>query len=294
MFKLSRASIEAGLDAFCQLWNDASLPGRLSRPSAGSWWPYVLTYELVDVDLGLRSEGAVQIVTDIKQLYNPPATAAGMDLVALTRMSEAAALNHKNTRTSELRTADLGYRSDELWAITSERLVRCYPERDDPQEIAFFEDVISAAAILLQQRAARDSMAMWASGQRSEQYEHASVAGNDEPGTSNFPDDIRKVLAASAVIAEPSLLFIGTRNTFYGQVVSELVRLLSIEERRKSALEAVHQFAAFSETMSNYRSQEAQLSLSRAATRLAWASLLLALVALVIGALQIYLAITGT
>jgi hypothetical protein len=172
--------------------------------------------------------------------------------------------------------------------------VRCYPERGDPQEIAFFEDIVSAAAILLQQRAARDSMAMWASGQRSEQYERASTEDNDKSGIHNFADDIRKVLAASAVIAEPSLLFIGTRNTFYGQVVSELVRLLGIEERRRLALEAVQQFAAFSETISNYRSQGAQLSLSRAATKLAWASVLLAVIALIIGALQIYLAIAGS
>jgi hypothetical protein len=294
MFKLSRSSVEAGVDAFCKLWKNTNLQGQLKRPPSDSWWPYVLTYELVDVDLGLRSNGRIEVLTDIKQSYNHHASAVGMDLVALTRMSEAAALNHKNTRVSELAATDLGYRSDELWAITGERLVRCYPERGDPQEIAFFEDIVSAAAILLQQRAARDSMAMWASGQRSEQYERASTEDNDKSGIHNFADDIRKVLAASAVIAEPSLLFIGTRNTFYGQVVSELVRLLGIEERRRLALEAVQQFAAFSETISNYRSQGAQLSLSRAATKLAWASVLLAVIALIIGALQIYLAIAGS
>jgi len=99
-----------------------------------------------------------------------------MDLAALTRMSEAAATDHKNTRADELQRADLGYRSDELWAVTSERLVRCFPERDDWTEIALFEDVMIAAAVLLQQRVvARDSMALWASGQRSAQY-HGLVA----------------------------------------------------------------------------------------------------------------------
>jgi hypothetical protein len=98
-------------------------------------------------------------------------------------------------------------------------------------------------------------------------------------------------MAASAVISEPSLLLIGTRNTFYGLVVPELVRLLGVEERRRSALESVQQFAAFSETMSNYRAQEAQLSLSQAAGRLGWISVLLAVVALVIGAIQIYVAV---
>jgi hypothetical protein len=294
MFKCSRASVEGALDAFCKLWDDSSLPGHLKRPSASSLWPYVLTYELIDIDLGLRSEDTVEILADIKQLYNSPPTAAGMDLVAVTRMSEKAAINHKNTRVSELRAADLGYRSDELWALSGERLVRCFPERDEPREIAFFEDVMSAAAILLQQRAARDSIAMWASSQRYEQYKRASSTLSDKGDSLNFYDDIRKALAASGGIEEPSLLFIGTRNTFYGQVVSELVRLLGIEERRKSALEAVQQFAAFSETMSSYNLQESQLSLSRAAKRLAWASVLLAVVALVIGAVQIYLAISGS
>jgi hypothetical protein len=71
----------------------------------------------------------------------------------------------------------------------------------------------------------------------------------------------------------------------------QLVRLLGVEERRRSALESVQQFAAFSETMSNYRAQEAQLSLSQAAGRLGWISVLLAVVALVIGAIQIYVAV---
>jgi hypothetical protein len=71
----------------------------------------------------------------------------------------------------------------------------------------------------------------------------------------------------------------------------QLVRLLGVEERRRSALESVQQFAAFSETMSNYRAQEAQLSLSQAAGRLGWISVLLAVVALVIGGIQIYVAV---
>jgi hypothetical protein len=113
----------------------------------------------------------------------------------------------------------------------------------------------------------------------------------DQAGSGGFAEDIREVMAASAVISEPSLLLIGTRNTFYGLVVPELARLLGVEERRRSALESVQQFAAFSETMANYRAQEAQLSLTQAAGRLGWISVLLAVVALVIGAIQIYVAI---
>jgi hypothetical protein len=291
IFRLSRASVEAGLDAFARLWADAGLPGKLARPTATDWWPYVQIYELVDIDMGLRAgDGTVTRVDDIKRLYRPPASIPGMDLVALTRMSEAAATDHKNTRVDELQRADLGYRSDELWAVTSERLVRCFPERDDWTEIALFEDVMIAAAVLLQQRAARDSMALWASSQRSAQYHQTPAEVASQPG-SGFAEDIRKVMAASAVVSEPSLLLIGTRNTFYGLVVPELVRLLGVEERRRSALESVQQFAAFSETMSNYRAQEAQLSLSQAAGRLGWISVLLAVVALVIGAIQIYVAV---
>ena len=292
IYQLSRASVAAGLDAFTRLWADAGLPGGLRRPPDTELWPYVQIYELVDVDLGLQGgDGSVAAVEDIKKLYRPPASVPGMDLVALTRMSEAAAIDHKNTRVGELQRADLGYRSDELWAVTSERLVRCFPERDDWTEIAFFEDVMIAAAVLLQQRAARDSMALWASSQRSAQYHQTSAEVADQAGSGGFTEDIRKVMAASAVISEPSLLLIGTRNTFYGLVVPELVRLLGVEERRRSALESVQQFAAFSETMANYRAQEAQLSLSQAAGRLGWISVLLAVVALVIGAVQVYVAI---
>lgn len=290
--QLGRASVEAGLDAFARLWAEAGLLGGLRRPPDTELWPYVQIYELVDTDLGLRDgDGRVTPVEDIKRLYRPPGSVPGMDLVALTRMSEAAATDHKNTRVDELQRADLGYRSDELWAVTSERLVRCFPERSDWTEIAFFEDVMIAAAVLLQQRAARDSMALWASSQRSEQYHQTAAEVAGQAGSGGFAEDIRKVMAASAVISEPSLLLIGSRNTFYGLVVPELVRLLGVEERRRSALEAVQQFAAFSETMSNYRSQEAQLSLSRAAGRLGWISVLLAVVALVIGAIQVWVAV---
>jgi hypothetical protein len=294
IYQLSRASVEAGLDAFARLWADSGLPGKLERPTATDWWPYVQIYELVDTDLGLRTGDQVTTpVEDIKRLYRTPGLAPGMDLVALTRMSEAAATDHKNTRVDELQTADIGYRRDELWAVTGERLVRCFPERDDWTEIAFFEDVMIAAAVLMLQRTARDSMALWAGSQRSAQYHQAS-AGTASKGSGTFADDIRKVLAASAVISEPSLLFIGTRNTFYSLVVAQLIRLLGVEERRKSALESVQQFAAFSETMANYRAQEAQLSLSQAAGRLGWISVLLAVVALVIGAVQIYIAVVAT
>ena len=79
-------------------------------------------YELVDIDMGMAAgDGTVTGVDDIKRLYRPPASVPGMDLVALTRMSEAAATDHKNTRVDELQRADLGYRSDELWAVTGER-----------------------------------------------------------------------------------------------------------------------------------------------------------------------------
>ena len=292
MYQLSRASVEAGLDAFARLWADAGLAGRLRRPPDTELWPYVQIYELVDIDMGMAAgDGTVTRVDDIKRLYRPPASVPGMDLVALTRMSEAAATDHKNTRVDELQRADLGYRSDELWAVTGERLVRCFPERGDWTEIAFFEDVMIAAAVLLLQRAARDSMALWASSQRSAQYHQTPAEVASHPGSGGFAEDIRKVMAASAVISEPSLLLIGTRNTFYGLVVPELVRLLGVEERRRSALESVQQFAAFSETMSNYRAQEAQISLSQAAGRLGWISVLLAVVALLIGAIQVYVAV---
>lgn len=70
-----------------------------TRPTDTELWPYVQVYELVDTDMGLQAgDGSVTGVADIKRLYQPPASVPGMDLAALTRMSEAAATDHKNTR----------------------------------------------------------------------------------------------------------------------------------------------------------------------------------------------------
>jgi hypothetical protein len=125
----------------------------------------------------------------------------------------------------------------------------------------------------------------------SQLYRDASSATSDKRQIPNFPDDIRKILARSAVIAKPTPLFIGTRKyllwpgRFRAPQGARYRRTETVGTRSSAAIRR------FSETISNYRSQESQLSLARAAASLAWASVLLAVVALIIGAIQIYLAI---
>ena len=74
MYQLSRASVEAGLDAFARLWADAGLAGRLRRPPDTELWPYVQIYELVDIDMGMAAgDGTVTGVDATKRLSRPPA-----------------------------------------------------------------------------------------------------------------------------------------------------------------------------------------------------------------------------
>jgi hypothetical protein len=280
------------VEPFLTLWSDALPEYSVQTELAPSLWQYLEFYDVVDFDFTV---GGATIAP--KTLYATGPVDVVRALAGLTRMSPVMG-TYSEQSVRALVKHDLGNRPDELWIVNVERLTRHHPEHlTDIGKRLFMEDVVSGIEILLQQRATINYVSAWGRGIRATFLDRLT----DESDSDRTHKAMRSLLVemawASDLFLETMSVDRDSGSSFFRTVISHVAALKEVDERRSEVLDSVHGLLSISQAVFGERAalasaklQEISLSFERSSRNMGAAAVVLAIAAIIVAVLQIWIA----
>jgi len=285
---------------FVSFWNESHITSvKLLPPSLELLEEVMHSYEIIDFDFRLWSNGQQEDVKSVKNLYKDVDIAPACELAAIAKMSPVSAKALNDTKLTEFFDTDIGSRDDELWAINKDRTIRRHPDRKSIYNKAFFNDIKMASEILLAQQATFDFLGEWVTKRRKDMIEqmleYRDLTSKEK---NDFQMQFGEVMRITQLLIEPVLLQKNVRHAFYIQAVARLAKCLEIQDSNERSSRALRDFAQLIETVSGYQNSEIsatmgslQVQLGKSAERIGYVTILITVIGIILTLLQVYMAI---
>lgn len=277
---------------FCAWWNKFRPEEILSLPTIELFEEALYAYEILDMDF---TAGDLPL-DSIKSLLFKKNEIAACELAAISRMSPTSVAVLRDTKIREFANSDLGARDDELWTVNRERMVRRHPDRKQPHNKAFFEDVKTATEILVLQQSTFDFLEEWMAARRSEIFTHMFSDEGKAGGAQVIYSQLESITRVGRLLVEPLMLQNSAKHSFYIKLISRLSACLDLEERNKRASQAMRDFASLADSASGFsvglvsaQMASAQVQLAASARKISLATAWLTILAILLAAMQIYI-----
>jgi len=290
------ALVKSSLEQFVKLWNESFPDDNVSLTRDNFIRDNAFSYEVLDFDFALNTKDGIEEIGTIKGLFKTIDKTAAKELAALSRMSLASVSALKDIKLNDFQKTDIGGREDELWSINRERMIRHHPDKHIVYNIAFFNDIKEAVAILVCQQAVFDYLDGWITEQRREVADHL-ISGSDENYEKDLLEKFNNATQVTNLLIEPIIIQKNVRHEFYVRAISLLIDKLELNSSVQRASNSLSNFSKIIESISNYNSSsvasatsKSQLALSQSAEKLSRATIWLTILAVVLMVVQIYVA----
>jgi hypothetical protein len=276
---------------FLRVWNSAIRDVQLSDDALDEKLSGCTVYEVVDFDHSVNG-----IVVPPKQLYSGSDIGALRDLAGLSRMSIVMD-QYDEASVRKLSTFDLGSRTDELWIVNEARLLRHHPEVASNAYVrAFFEDVLLGIDITTQQAATFEFISRWLRRARSIFLDRLLTAG----GENTMRVLLVGMAAASQILWDPIALPDDSGHSFFRSLMSKTSNALNVDRRRDEIHRSFDGLLNLAEAIAGQSTTDVEMSFQRmglevaeSSRKLTRNSYIIAIVAVIMGIIQLLVAVGG-
>jgi hypothetical protein len=280
---------------FLRYWSSTLPRYRLTETASDVLLRHVEHYDVVDFDFEV--DGAVR---NPKDLYTGGPVPALRALAGLTRMSHVwSEYGEENVRA--LARMDIGSRPDELWIVNVERLTRHHPEHlTDLGKRLFFDDIVTAAEMILQQLVTLKYVTDWVRRMRATFLDRLTA----EPGAEDSHNVMRVLLVhiawCSDLYSETLSIHQDSGSSFFRRVASGISDSKDIDRSREAVSASVTRMLEIATAIFQERSAAASTELQRVSLAVestskntGIAATVLAVAAVVLAVVQIWVAIVA-
>ncbi len=271
-----------------QMWN-CSLPDYATDNRAlGTILEHVELYDIVDFDFIVGNKTIYP-----KDIYKGANPTALRSLAGISRMSSVY-LNYSLEYLTNLKSADLGSRDDELWIPNAERLIRHHPEHSkDRGKQLYWKDVVTGIDLQCAERSTLNYLVFWTRRLRVKFLDE--LAKDDAPKSRDTTMRIllREIASCADLYHELPAINRITGSSFFGTLLAAVEKFRSTREIQKEvsdsigkALEIANSIFAEQTAFSARQTSNDSLQIAKASKRTANVSAWVAFIALMIAVLQ--------
>jgi len=281
--ELQKEKVVESLNLFFSEWNKTTIQLKLS--SNENLFDNLESFEIFDFNF-LNTD-----IRSINELFQLKDLTPLKQLARLFRMTKSSYMQYDESKLKEIREQNLGNRSDELWIINDERLVRNHPDQNVYLQ-AFLEDIILGIEILKLHEANLIYLYNWIIAKRS--FLRENLYKDEKLFMTKFYSFWTEIVTIYENSIEPFVKLRGAKHSFYNILIAKVKSQTNIVEFRNDVKDEFEELFATLNSVSSlqsnqtsYADEQINLIINRDNQKLNNRMLLLTFIVLIAGVLQL-------